>query len=91
MEVGTHVLVNTHILSQASKGVTAKFVPKRDGPYVITRKVGSTSYEVASPANLTMPLGTYHASALTVYRGTNDTIQPEPVHPIKKRGRPKKS
>lgn len=90
LDVGALVLVNTHVLSNASKGLTSKFVPKRDGPYIITKKVGSTAYEVASPTNPTMPLGTYHSSAITPYRRANN-VQSEPLHPMKKRGRPKKS
>ncbi|XP_073811717.1 uncharacterized protein [Musca autumnalis] len=89
--VGATVMVTTHVLSQASKGVTSKFVPKRDGPYIITKKIGSTSYEVASPENINTPLGTYHASALTLYTDDNSNIIPKPVHPIRKRGRPRKS
>lgn len=89
-DIGTEVLVSTHVLSNMSKGVTSKFVPKRDGPYVITRKIGSSTYKVSSPDNLNIPLGTYHASALTLYRGTNSADPPAPVHPIRKRGRPKK-
>lgn len=89
-DIGVEVLVDTHTLSNASKGISSKFVPKRDGPYIITRKVGSSAYEVSSPSNLNIPLGTYHASALTLYNGTSTNIMPAPVHPIRKRGRPKK-
>lgn len=89
-DIGTEVLVNTHVLSNATKGVTSKFVPKRDGPYIIIRQIGSSSYEVAAPDNLHIPLGTYHASTLTLYKGTNAKDTPTPVHPMKKRGRPKK-
>lgn len=89
--IGTKVFVNSHVLSNASKGITSKFIPKRDGPYVITRKIGSTSFEVSSPDNINIPLGIYHASALTPYRGTNEDHIPVPVHPMRKRGRPKKS
>ena len=38
--------MNTHILSNAAKGVTTKFVPK----------VGSLTYEIASPKDLNIPL-----------------------------------
>ena len=87
-DIGTKVLVNTHILSNAAKGVSSKFVPKRDGPYIITRKHGSSIYEVASPNDCNVPLGAYHASALTIYRGSE--VMPQPVNPIRKRGRPKR-
>lgn len=90
-DIGTKVLVNCHVLSKASKGITSKFVPKRDGPYVITRKIGSSTFEVSSPENLNTPLGTYHASALTIYKGNNSADSPAPVNPLRKRGRPKKT
>ncbi|XP_037866490.1 uncharacterized protein LOC119628437 [Bombyx mori] len=35
---GDLVLMKTHVLSNASKGITSKFNPKRDGPYVISKK-----------------------------------------------------
>lgn len=89
-EVGTQVLITTHVLSNASKNMTSKFIPKRDGPYVITKKIGSSTYEVSSPDNLSMALGSYHASALTPFEGTNAKQHPAPVCPLKKRGRPKK-
>lgn len=90
-DIGTYVLVTTHVLSNASKGITSKFMPKRDGPYIITRKIGSSTYEVSSPANPNIPVGTYHASALTIYRGDLSVEVPAPVQPIRKRGRPRKT
>ena len=91
IDIGTEVLVRTHILSNAAKGITSKFVPKQDGPYVITKKIGSSTYEVSSPNNLDIPLGTYHASALALYKGSSTKEMPTPVHPIRKRGRPKRA
>ncbi|KNC27299.1 hypothetical protein FF38_06727 [Lucilia cuprina] len=85
-EVGTEVLVTTHVLSNVSKGITSKFVPKRDGPYIITKQIGSSTYEVSSPDNLTI-----HASTFTLYKGTNVRNNPVPVHPMKRRGRPRKA
>ncbi|CAG4947035.1 unnamed protein product [Colias eurytheme] len=35
---GDLVLMRTHTLSNAAKGVTSKFNPKRDGPYVVSKK-----------------------------------------------------
>lgn len=89
--VGSEVLVKTHVLSNASKGVTSKFVPRRDGPYIVTRKIGASTYEVAAKGEQNVPLGTYHASALTLYKGSNNNDEvPTPVQPIRRRGRPKK-
>lgn len=84
---GDRVLVNLHTKSSAAKGVTSKFDPKRDGPYVILRKVSETTYEIGNMQNPSVPLGVYHTSNLKDYTGTDDV---EPVVPIRKRGRPRK-
>lgn len=84
---GDKVLVALHTKSSAAKGVTSKFDPKRDGPYVVLRKVSKTTYEVADLQNRKVPLGVYHTSNLKAYTGADDV---EPVVPIRKRGRPRK-
>lgn len=90
--VGDRVLVLTHVLSKAQQGYTQKFAPKRDGPYVITKQISPTSYQLASPQTPDMPLGVYHSSALTPYRSLdNTTPDPEPARPLKKRGRPRRT
>ncbi|XP_055848476.1 uncharacterized protein LOC129913700 [Episyrphus balteatus] len=86
---GDEVLVTTHILSQAAKNITAKFVPKRDGPYVVVGKVGSSSFQIANKDDLMLPVGTYHVSALTKINQEKTTTA-EPIHRLRKRGRPKK-
>ena len=88
LEIGTQVLVTTHVPSNSGKGVTSKFMPKRDGPYIITQKKGSTTYEIACKDDVHTPLGTFHISDLTVYNGDMDVT---PVQKIRKRGRPKKT
>lgn len=40
-EVGDKVLVSTHVLSDSNKKLSSKFVPRRDGPYLIINKSGS--------------------------------------------------
>ncbi|KAJ2941462.1 hypothetical protein O0L34_g3683 [Tuta absoluta] len=85
---GDMVLVALHPLSKASQGITAKFAPRRDGPYKIRRQHGPTSFEVVSPTNPEQPIGVYHASALTPFRseeGRSSTAVPEPVQPLRKR------
>ncbi|KAG5868474.1 hypothetical protein JTB14_005744 [Gonioctena quinquepunctata] len=47
-ELGDLVWVTTHALSNAPKGNTAKFYPKRDGPYRILRKVSPGSFEITT-------------------------------------------
>ncbi|XP_036341690.1 uncharacterized protein LOC118751035 [Rhagoletis pomonella] len=80
LEIGSKVLVTTHVLSNASKGVTSKFIPRRDGPYVIIAKQGTTAYVIAHEDNLQQPLGTYHAS-LTPYPSATNASE-EPVNRI---------
>lgn len=82
------VLVDTHVLSCAKAGITSKFAPRRDGPYVVLRKVSPTSYQVAATNAPTVPLGTYHVSALVKYVPALDGDVQFPLHPIRKRGRP---
>ncbi|XP_073831745.1 uncharacterized protein [Musca autumnalis] len=86
IQIGDHVLVSTHILSNKDKGLTSKFVPRRDGPYVVIDKKGSNTYTVASLENPTVPLATYHSSDLDLYVGREEV----PVYPLRQRGRPKK-
>lgn len=78
----THDNVTTHALSQASKGLSAKFFPKRDRPYAIISKIGSSLYEITAPDNFNVLLGTHHASDLTVYKQSDDLS-----YTVRKRGR----
>ncbi|EFA13542.1 hypothetical protein TcasGA2_TC005299 [Tribolium castaneum] len=58
-------------------------------PYVILRRHGPTSYEIAAQDQPSQALGTYHSSQLTPYRGLEKEVPP-PVVPIRRRGRPRK-
>lgn len=78
--VGDRVWVETHIQSSATKGITHKFSPRRDGPYVINKVVSPTSYEVVG--NDGVVKGKYHTSALSPYRGDEVTLKT-----TKRRGR----
>jgi hypothetical protein len=62
----------------------SKLAPRRDGPYIVLQQNGPTSYVLAES------LGTYHVSQLTPYLESKDAA-PKPIHPIKKRGRPRKN
>lgn len=89
-DVGDQVLLKSHVLSNAAKNVTAKFVPKRDGPYVIAKRVSPTAYLIA---NLNTPdevLGKYHVSELTRFYNRDTDSPPRPVLPKRQRGRPRK-
>lgn len=86
-KVGDEVLVETHTLSKAKNSYTSKFAPRRDGPYVITKIVTPTTYEISSTSEPQTALGKYHASALSPFV-SNDILTPGPVRAIRKRGRP---
>lgn len=85
---GDKVLITTHVLSNAAKDLTSKFVPKRDGPYIILCKHGPASYKIADPKQPDVPMAIYHTSALTQYKGTHNK-QILPIVPLRRRGRPK--
>jgi transposase InsO family protein len=88
-EPGDHVLVNTHVISDSKKGRSSKLAPRRDGPYVILKKHGPTSYEVADVEAPTRSLGTYHTSLLRPFTGYTEAL-PRPLIPLRKRGRPRR-
>ncbi|GFV50214.1 hypothetical protein TNCV_621271 [Trichonephila clavipes] len=83
---GEHVFVASHPLSNAAQGISAKLMPRRDGPYVILTQRSPSSYEIASLHNPREPLGVYHTCALTPCN--NDKVKP--LIPLRKRGRPSK-
>ena len=87
---GDLVLIKTHTLSNANDGVSAKLMPKRDGPYVIQDLAGSNSYRLVDREN--KDVGLHSASDLVRYVARNeDEAMPEPSNPRKGRGRPKGS
>ncbi|GFU15265.1 retrovirus-related Pol polyprotein from transposon 412 [Trichonephila clavipes] len=83
---GDKVWVTLHPLSNAAHKKTAKFMPKRDGPYIIVTQRSPTTYKVANPNNPHEVLGPYHSSALRPCIDKEAT----PVMPLRKRGRPRK-
>ncbi|KAG6438864.1 hypothetical protein O3G_MSEX000284, partial [Manduca sexta] len=86
---GDFVLVTSHPISNASRGISAKFCPRRDGPYLILKPNGISSYIISDPNTPDQPLGVYHTSALSPYQGSISQLPPA-VRPLKKRGRPPK-
>jgi len=82
------VLLKTHVLSNDAKGVTSKFTPKRDGPYVISKKVSPTTYLLAHGKTGEV-FGKYHVSDLRLYHAREGEC-PEPIMPKRGRGRPRK-
>lgn len=88
--VGDLVLATLHPISKANRGVCFKFAPRRDGPYVIKEQKGPSSYEIEDTKNPGVALGVYHSSALTPFK-SDDKDHPQPIQPLRKRGRPKKT
>lgn len=88
--VGDRVLVKSHILSSAEKGLNAKLAPKRDGPYNIKRVVTPTTYELEEVGGERNSIGKFHSSDLTKFQERPDGISPKPVMPKRGRGRPRK-
>lgn len=88
-EPGDKVWVELHLPSNAKTKTTKKLLPRRDGPYVVLKQIGATSYEIAHPGRPTEPVATYHTSALTPYElAAADEV---PDIPLRRRGRPRKS
>lgn len=82
---GDLVLVKTHALSNAARGVTSKFVPKRDGSYKILKKKSDVSCEVTN-VNGEPAIGCYHVSDLTPYVTKEAEDVPAPTVPIRRWG-----
>lgn len=88
-EPGDLVWVATHPISKQDQHYSAKLAPRRDGPYVVKRRVGVSSYELQTREAEPVVIGLHHTSALSPYTGSRDQT-PAPVVPIRKRGRPRK-
>ncbi|GLV46345.1 Activity-regulated cytoskeleton associated protein 1 [Carabus blaptoides fortunei] len=82
------VLLKTHPISSTTKGVAAKLMPRRDGPYEIDKVVSPTTYILSDP-HTNRKVGKYHVSDLTPFFGRTEEI-PEPTVPKRQRGRPRK-
>ncbi|GFU77888.1 transposon Ty3-I Gag-Pol polyprotein [Trichonephila clavipes] len=61
---GDKVWVTIHPIN---RNKSRKFMPKREGPYLILTLRSPVTYEIADPANPDQTLGTYHVSALKDY------------------------
>ncbi|GFU25625.1 integrase catalytic domain-containing protein [Trichonephila clavipes] len=81
-----NVWVTVHPLSNASQNKTAKFMRKRDGPYIIVTQRSPTIYEGANPNNPHEVLGPYHSFALCPCIDKEATL----VMQLRKGGRPRK-
>ncbi|GBN02114.1 hypothetical protein AVEN_191266-1 [Araneus ventricosus] len=73
------VWATTHPVSEGHSNITNKFVPKRDGPYLILTQKSPTTYAVSRLDFPDETLGTYHVSVLHPVQ-SRDT---QPLSPIK--------
>uniref|UniRef100_A0A146LDL4 RNA-directed DNA polymerase n=4 Tax=Lygus hesperus TaxID=30085 RepID=A0A146LDL4_LYGHE len=68
LNVGDLVLIDQTTISDASKKVMAKLLPRREGPWVISQRCGRNSYEL-SDVNTGRIRGIFHINQL--YKYTN--------------------
>ncbi|KAL4720798.1 hypothetical protein ACJJTC_018203 [Scirpophaga incertulas] len=85
-QVGDEVLVTTHLLSSATKGRTRKLMPKRDGPYRISRVVSATTYDLAHLGS-NEHVGRFHSNDLTPFHKTGQASAP--IQTRRHRGHPR--
>ncbi|KFM62693.1 hypothetical protein X975_19850, partial [Stegodyphus mimosarum] len=83
---GDRVWISKHPVSKSAEQKTSKFMPRRDGPYVIMTQRSPTTYEVSNLSDPHTSLGVYHSSALRPCFDSNST----PLQPLRRRGRPRK-
>lgn len=90
LQEGDSVLLRSHVLSNLSKGISSKLTPRRDGPYILTKKVSPTAFQVCTPTGESV--GKYHVSDLVrCCLPKNNSSHPTPVYPKRQRGRPRKA
>lgn len=85
LQRGDLVLLKNHFVSNAAKGISSKFMPRRDGPYII-RNCNPNSYEIETRDG--QFVGKYHVSMLTPFRGNS---KHSPVRELQPRSRVKKN
>lgn len=66
-EVGDQVLIRTHKLSDATQNIIGKFCALYEGPYTITRKVGSATYQIQDDVNSSSIRGIFNTRQLKKY------------------------
>ncbi|GBN50307.1 Protein NYNRIN [Araneus ventricosus] len=86
---GDQVWVTLHPISKSQNKKSRKFMPKREGPYLVITNRSPTTYDIADPAKPDEVLGTYHSSALRAYE-LPVSRDSGTIVPLRRRGRPKK-
>ncbi|GFU87869.1 transposon Tf2-9 polyprotein [Trichonephila clavipes] len=85
---GDKVWMTIHPINRNNK--SRKFMPLREGSYLILTLRSPVTYEIADPANPDQALEIYHVSALKDYQEPETKRNTGFVAPLRKRGRPKK-
>ncbi|XP_035219327.1 uncharacterized protein LOC118192458 [Stegodyphus dumicola] len=83
------VWITIHPISKPIHKKSKKFMPKREGPYLVITNRSPTTYDIADPATSDQVLGTYHTNMMRPYKLPPSKDQ-GPVTPIRKRGKPRK-
>ena len=78
--IGDEVLVDVHALNSQERNFSSKFVPRRDGPYIVIETKSPVTY-----------MGKYHVSALRAFAHDDGDGNVQPVVPLRRRCRPKKA
>ncbi|GBM08851.1 hypothetical protein AVEN_57406-1 [Araneus ventricosus] len=86
---GDQVWVTLHPISKSQNKKSRKFMPKREGPYLVITNPAPTTYDIADTAKLDEVLGTYHSLALRDY-GLPVSRESGTVAPLRRWGRPTK-
>lgn len=72
-------------LTIEGRGRSAKFIPCRDGPYLIPSKWSPSTFEIDSLDDPQVPIGVYHESAFKAYTQSHGP----PVNSLHTHGHPK--
>lgn len=65
---GDLVWITFHKKSNLAQQQTAKFFPRKEGPYVILRKLDSATYEIESNDDESKIIGKFHTSAISLFK-----------------------
>lgn len=87
-KMGDQVLVKSHNLSDAAKGFSSKLSPRRDGPYILSKKLSPTAFVLSTLDG--EEVGRYHVGDLTPFQPREDSPPQHPFVPKRRRGRPAK-
>lgn len=76
---GSAVWITSHKKSSAPDNITKKFLPRKEGPYIILQKIGSATYEVGLLNDPETIIGKYHTSSITPFTGSLLELEDQPL------------